>query len=211
MEAALELSSNGDIQIPDHIQGRHEKESKSEVDKNQNLCSPCGKLFGDRTKLKAHNDIAHTYDVQMCEVCSKEFKNRISLRHHVRDVHTIDTINCKECDKQFKNKYRLEVHMKCFHERSLDCICYVCGKKYKNDYALKRHMKRVCLNKQLMTRRHKKFAIDGKEEGSEGRYCKECDRTFGTEKALRRHHTVSHLWGPRICQVCSLTSKNIAS
>ena len=186
-------------------------ESKPEENKRKDYkiwCSPCGKLFKDKTNIKAHNGIVHTYDIQMCEVCSREFKNKISLKHHVRIVHTIKTINCKECNKEFKNEYRLDCHMKCFHERSFDCICYVCGKKYKNDYALKRHMKKLCLNKQSKTRRHKNFATYGKVEGSKGRYCKECDRTFGTEKALRRHQRVTHEWGPRTWHLCPMTYKN---
>ena len=209
MEAARESSSLGNrhFQIPDDFPDSHGNDSKSE----ENRCLPCGKLFKDRNKLKAHNDYVHTYDIQICEVCSKEFKNRITLRHHVR-IHTIKTINCKECNKEFKNDYRLECHMKCFHERSLDCICYVCGNKYKNDYALKRHMKKVCLGKKLATKRnYEKRAKDGEQDGSEGRYCKECDKTFETEKALKRHRTLNHEWGAQKCPLCPLSAQSIGS
>ena len=210
MEAVTLLLSSTE-RSKEHVQISDFK-TKSHKDASDQIkiwCEPCGKSYKNKNKLKEHNTAAHTYDVQMCEVCSHEFKNPVTLRHHIRLVHTVKTVNCKECNKEFKNAILLDNHMKCFHERSPNCICYVCGRKYKNDYALKRHIKKVCSGKQ--TRRNKKHVMEGKQNGSEDRYCKECDKTFGTKDAFRRHHRRSHEWGTRSCHLCSQTFKTIDS
>lgn len=128
-------------------------ESKSKVEEKKTeekqMCSTCGRLFPDRTKLKEHEE-THLGIMTACEICGKQFIHKNYLRKHVRNVHTKTNKNerrfkCKidGCEWTFAYQQCLIRHRARRHgivkNRN---ACPICGKEFpESTYHLNRHLK----------------------------------------------------------------------
>ena len=154
-----------------------------------------------------HRKTVHVYDFQSCNACGKEFKNGIHLGTHLKNIHGKEAHACKECKKEFKTYRTMRHHIVIAHEDNLDRICHICGVLYESNYAMKKHMKSICSQRPSKRQTH---IVNGKQDCSEGGYCKDCDKTFKTTRSFHMHKT-THILGPSKCCLCLFTCSDSTS
>ncbi|KAJ4448808.1 hypothetical protein ANN_00199 [Periplaneta americana] len=129
-------------------------------------CSVCGKSFGKRYNLQAHEAIhrddrpfkcdtceksfrkfhllqrhesTHTSDKPFkCQICEKNFARLEYLRKH-EAIHTDEKhFKCSSCDKRFRQRHHLLVH-ELTHKDEKPLKCDICGKGFGNPHFFRLH------------------------------------------------------------------------
>ena len=148
---------------------RYERHIANHPSEKHYLCGTCGKTFARMSHLEKHIR-THTEERRhICEVCGAAF---ILPHHLVRHnlIHSGDRpFQCEICNKSFTRKAGLTQHQY-VHNGIRPYICDVegCGKQFTDRTTLRRHS--------LTHSREKPFI------------CKECDKTFRTKSACRKHY-----------------------
>ena len=148
---------------------RYERHIANHPSEKHYLCETCGKTFARMSHLEKHIR-THTEERRhVCDVCGAAF---ILPHHLVRHnlIHTGDRpFQCEICNKSFTRKAGLTQHQY-VHNGIRPYICDVegCGKQFTDRTTLRRHS--------LTHSREKPFI------------CKECDKTFRTKSACRKHY-----------------------
>ena len=164
--------------INEHIRAVHEKNYK---------CDICLRKFGKITDMKRHKYLIHNMEYEefskialerkLCPICGKVCKAR-SLRAHIAGVHE-KNFECEVCLKRFGKSIDIKRHLSSIHGIGMvpkvnrgpkhGEMCPVCGKMVRNASI---HVKHV---------HEKKFQ------------CELCDRVFGYNIDLIRHHRSKHV------------------
>ena len=148
---------------------RYERHIANHPSEKHYLCGTCGKTFARMSHLEKHIR-THTEERRhICEVCGAAF---ILPHHLVRHmlIHSGDRpFQCEICNKTFTRKAGLTQHQY-VHNGIRPYLCDVegCGKQFTDRTTLRRHS--------LTHSREKPFI------------CKECDKTFRTKSACRKHY-----------------------
>lgn len=118
--------------------------STSKVESKQ-MCSTCGRLFADRSRLKEHEE-THLGIMSTCKICGKQFLHKNYLRKHVRSVHSQErpfVCNVDGCEWAFSYQQCLKRHQARRHGMITNRnACPICSKEFPDStYHLKRHLK----------------------------------------------------------------------
>lgn len=109
------------------------------------MCSICGRLFPDKSKMIAHEK-THFGIMASCHICGKKFQYKNYLRKHIRYVHGNERPFACEidgCEWRFKYQPCLKRHQARRHGLVNNRNeCPICGKEFPDStYHLKRHLK----------------------------------------------------------------------
>lgn len=148
---------------------RYERHIANHPSEKHYLCGTCGKTFARMSHLEKHIR-THTEERRhICDVCGAAF---ILPHHLVRHnlIHSGDRpFQCEICNKSFTRKAGLTQHQYVHNGiRPYLCDFEGCGKQFTDRTTLRRHS--------LTHSREKPFI------------CKECDKTFRTKSACRKHY-----------------------
>ena len=123
-----------------------------------------------------------------------EISNPLSLEN--MGIQTSGMFKCKSCGRVFKRKETLKAHYIRLHTDIHRFSCEECGEKFKFFYYLNRH-KRLRHPKENLTETsskdlplQKKKILRYRSVGD--RFCKVCNKEFGTPSALKNHHIRMH-------------------
>lgn len=111
----------------------------------KHMCSTCGRLFPDRSKLKDHEQ-SHMGIMSSCKFCGKQFLHKDSLRKHERMGHAQErrfSCNVDGCEWAFRYPQNLKRHQARRHGMVTNRnACPICSKEFPDStYHLKRHLK----------------------------------------------------------------------
>lgn len=117
---------------------------KTKVQTKQ-MCSICGRLYPDRSKLLAHEK-SHSGIMISCEICDKKFVHKNYLRKHIRSVHSRErpfVCNVDGCEWTFAYQQCFKRHQARRHGMVRNRnACPICSKEFpESTYHLKRHLK----------------------------------------------------------------------
>ena len=148
---------------------RYDRHVANHPSEKHYLCHACQKTFTRMSHLDKHLRTHTDERRHVCAVCGAAF---ILPHHLVRHslVHTgVRPFECDICHKQFTRKAGLSQHQY-VHTGVRPFVCDVqsCEKQFTDRTTLRRHM--------LTHSREKPFI------------CKECDKTFRTKSACRKHY-----------------------
>lgn len=114
--------------------------------KKMHMCSVCGKLFPDRSNMRAHERSHDGIKVLTCEVCNKKFANNFSLKKHIKAIHNKERpfiCNIDGCKWTFAQQSPFARHQARRHGMVKNRNpCPICSKEFPDStYHLKRHLK----------------------------------------------------------------------
>ena len=169
------------------------------------VCEECGKSFTNRNQLTIHQalprcDFMSSKEVIFnCDKCQDSFNTVRGFISHYQEMHgefppnlpvdSTSTFMCDQCPKIFLWKESLKAHKRKIHQDTLSKStntkktyqCQVCSRTFTQKHNLDEHIKRD----------HEKNTPE---------QCDECNRSFGTEKALKAHKYNMHR---RVkCEIC---------
>lgn len=127
-----------------HPDGTAEEKTKWKAGPKQ-MCSVCGRLFPDKSKMIAHEK-THFGIMTSCEICGKKFLHKHYLRKHIKSVHSNHRpfgCNIDGCNWSFAYPQCLKRHQARKHGMVTNRNeCPICGKDFPDStYHLKRHLK----------------------------------------------------------------------
>ncbi|XP_066930617.1 uncharacterized protein [Clytia hemisphaerica] len=148
---------------------RYERHIQNHPSEKHYLCETCHKTFTRVSHLEKHIKTHTEERSHLCEVCGAAF---ILPHHLVRHmlVHSGERpYQCEVCNKTFTRKAGLTQHQHVHTGlRPYGCEHENCGRYFTDKTTLRRHM---------MTHSSEKPFV-----------CKECDKTFRTKSACRKHY-----------------------
>lgn len=106
-------------------------EAAPTVTKAKQMCSVCGRLFPDRSKMLAH-ERTHLGILTSCDLCDKKFTHKSYLRKHISGVHAKErpfACGISGCDWRFSYQQCLKRHQARLHGMvTKENKCHICGK-----------------------------------------------------------------------------------
>lgn len=143
-------------------------------------CLVCGKMFPEKTNLRAHK-VIHEEGKYKCDVCGKKFNKINNLQKH-KIIHTGDKpYSCPVCGREFADPSSSKRHQRT-HTGLKPYECGLCGKHFSDTSLLNRHKKR-----------HMKIRPYG---------CPQCDKSFSNSDHLNRHVRTHTGERPYECGIC---------
>ena len=162
----------------------------------------------------------------ICIMSGKQFKSQKTLTEHNRDVHIEEEIPCSLCDKTFRTKKHLANHKFSQHTEKESLQCDIksddteCSYHTKSVSNLNAHKKRVqnaiqqfkfsCSSCDFKAGTKYKLERHSCKKSMESlpseKSCKQCRKTFSTQKALKRHTKVHNKDEP-VFSAISVTTK----
>ena len=177
------------------------------------LCNECGKIFGNKLKLKRHKRTMHeSKGGCLCNECGKMYKNSRDLKRHRKAIHMKirETYTCPICKKEgtykyysdfFKHKQRCEADLP---ENAERYPCTICGEKFGTYYNWKNHHY-VCSGEKP------KRSLNSKPTIYECHF-ENCDYKNRMKIRLKNHINTVHLNLPEIrnyfCDTCGKSFKD---
>lgn len=147
-------------------------------------CNVCGIELPDNEAVEQHKKMHSGMKTYGCELCGKSFLDSLRLRMHLLSHSAGEkAIVCDQCGAQFQTEESLESHRKIHTGSDMALFCLLCGKRFQAQPALQQHME--------------------VHAGVRSYICSECNRTFPSHTALKRHIR-SHTAGdhPYECEFC---------
>ncbi|XP_034089248.1 zinc finger and BTB domain-containing protein 16-A [Gymnodraco acuticeps] len=147
-------------------------------------CNVCGVELPDNEAVEQHKKMHSGMKTYGCELCGKSFLDSLRLRMHLLSHSAGEkAIVCDQCGAQFQTEESLESHRKIHTGSDMALFCLLCGKRFQAQPALQQHME--------------------VHAGVRSYICSECNRTFPSHTALKRHIR-SHTAGdhPYECEFC---------
>lgn len=109
--------SNSEAEAEVTFKDRAESEPISETlfvkKREYNICTYCGKMFDNSTKLAKHKYHVHAHNNMRlfpCSMCSASFNHNFDLKKHIARKHSGSNFKCHTCQKLFKTNYTLKRH-----------------------------------------------------------------------------------------------------
>ena len=137
-------------------------------------CSFCEKTFATKGITKRHEDVTHTQtNFKICDECGSNFSTRRGLEAHLQKAHGIlNRFKCEKCSTYFLTEEGMKQHVAI--NSCKESTCPVCGKIFPCKSKLTQHM-RVHSDE----RRHFE--------------CVDCAKQFNHEQSLKQHIDIIHL------------------
>ncbi|KAM9322286.1 uncharacterized protein KZ484_020503 [Pholidichthys leucotaenia] len=144
-------------------------------------CNTCGKKMRCASQLARHSR-SHTCEKAFsCETCGNSFRKYSDLNTHMRTHTGEKPFSCKICGKCFSHRSGLTYHMR-IHTGEKPVSCETCGKCFSQHCALKIHM-----------RTH---------TGEKPFFCKTCGKCFSQVNSLKDHMRTHTGEKPFSCETC---------
>ncbi|VDP89246.1 unnamed protein product [Echinostoma caproni] len=177
-------------------------------------CVHCYERFSDRRLWRTHMDKHNEGYAHRCTECGRAFRLRPSLLHHIRTHHADDQgpATCEYCGLSYPKRVSLRYHMYRMHNQELTHECAICQRRFRLETELRRHAKeihggavrceichKVCNNLRCYAQHRQKHFRTRLYQ------CTDCQTTFKSKLAMKRHIRVEHLQlGPEKfeCQIC---------
>ncbi|VEL36675.1 unnamed protein product [Protopolystoma xenopodis] len=185
-------------------------------------CAHCHQRFSDRREWRTHLDKHTEGYTHACPECGRSFRLRQSLVHHINTHHGDDEmpIDCEFCGITFPKRSSLRFHIQRTHSREMAHECSMCQRRFRLETDLRRHMKethsgavkceicnKICNNLRCYSQHRQKHFRTRIYQ------CTDCQATFKSKLAMKRHIRVQHLQlGPERfeCQICGKIVTQIA-
>ena len=167
-------------------------------------CRQCGRTFGTKRQLHAH-ERAHLTELVSCSKCMAKFTTKRTLVVHTRSVHGAERIKClvKNCPIQFSRTDNMRAHMRTYHPGATLKLKHVLIKGGEargaagdspidkgDDEFVVRHQCHIC-QKNYSTRSYLLMHIQNAHEGKSYE-CPECDKVFNSRGYFHRHFAAAH-------------------
>ncbi|XP_030028819.2 zinc finger protein 425 isoform X2 [Manduca sexta] len=158
---------------------------KHDVSSGDLVCAVCKFRFTKQSKLTHHAAIhAFRYACNKCDVITSASDQ---MKKHIQ-WHDGVLYKCQYCDEVLTKKTSFLSHLRIKHPSQF--VCDACGYSYISALGLKQHKSRM--HKHLATQKEKEDPKKVKAEKEESSmYCEECDMTFLSEEAWKRHTVTS--------------------
>lgn len=124
-----------------------------------------------------------------CNDCEKIFFARKKLRKHLVSHSAVRAFSCNICYKTFKQKYEVTAHKRSHEKPSFQCD--ICSKMF--------------IHKSHLTCHRRKHIEDCVE------YCKECNKSFISNRAYKHHIDVCHNKSFCMCDICGAKLSTISA
>jgi len=157
------------------------KMGETSVNHNANIVST--KTEG---KINEVQKIDASIKPHQCNVCGNSFKRKSDLNVHLK-IHTeVKPYNCDQCNKSFVQNCNFRRHLKT-HVADSSRYCAVCDLYFKQKNQLLVHMR---IHDNPDSKRYK---------------CDQCDKSFATNKYLKKHLVVHTGIKAYKCEICNNT------
>ncbi|KAG5675157.1 hypothetical protein PVAND_005083 [Polypedilum vanderplanki] len=180
---------------------KHFQKCHDEEEKDQFMCSYCGKILMTERNLKLHIHAIHKNLRYDCTVCSKSFTYKSAMyRHRDREHGKGKIFQCDKCPQRVGTKHELILHNERHHNSMREIakpeyMCVHCGICFPSSFVLSRHERRI-------------HGVNG--DIDDQKECGICHEQFKDFYWKRKHTAQVHLNGKRImrrCQYCSAEFK----
>ncbi|KAH8857586.1 Zinc finger protein 26 [Schistosoma japonicum] len=193
---------------------RHSREVHDDPFPSIYECMHCYERFTDKRVWRAHMDKHNEGYSHRCMECGRAFRLRPSLLHHMRCHHGDDQgpATCEYCGLIYPKRSSLRYHIFRMHNQELAHECFMCQRRFRLETELRRHVKemhsgavkceichKVCANLRCYAQHRQKHFRTRIYQ------CTDCQTTFKSKLAMKRHIRVEHLQlGPEKfeCQIC---------
>ncbi|TPP62472.1 Zinc finger protein [Fasciola gigantica] len=193
---------------------KHSREAHNDPNPSIYECVHCYERFSDRRLWRTHMDKHNEGYAHRCAECGRAFRLRPSLLHHMRTHHADDQgpATCEYCGLSYPKRVSLRYHMYRMHNQELTHECAICQRRFRLETELRRHAKeihggavrceichKVCNNLRCYAQHRQKHFRTRLYQ------CTDCQTTFKSKLAMKRHIRVEHLQlGPEKfeCQIC---------
>ncbi|KER31591.1 hypothetical protein T265_02227 [Opisthorchis viverrini] len=193
---------------------KHAREAHGDINPAMYECPHCYERFTDKRCWRTHMDKHNEGYSQRCVECGRAFRLRASLLHHIRTHHGDDQgpATCEYCGMTYPRRASLRYHIYRMHNQELAHECTMCQRRFRVENELRRHVKemhsgavrceichKVCNNLRCYAQHRQKHFRTRIYQ------CTDCQTTFKSKLAMKRHIRVEHLQlGPEKfeCQIC---------
>ncbi|CAH8644367.1 unnamed protein product [Dicrocoelium dendriticum] len=193
---------------------KHARDVHNEFAPAMYECTHCYERFSDKRCWRTHLDKHNEGYSQRCLECGRAFRLRASLLHHIRTHHGEDQgpATCEYCGLTYPKRGSLRYHIFRMHNQELAHECTMCQRRFRLETELRRHVKemhsgavrceichKVCSNLRCYAQHRQKHFRTRIYQ------CTDCQATFKSKLAMKRHIRVEHLQlGPERfeCQIC---------
>ncbi|GBM83657.1 Zinc finger protein ZFP69 [Araneus ventricosus] len=107
---------------------------------NSFACDVCGKVFGKKKLLHAHERTHTGKKPFVCYTCDRRFTQKIDLTRHLRTHSGEKPFACPRCDKKFRQKQHLNDHLRT-HTGEKPFACHICRKGFARKHHLQNHLR----------------------------------------------------------------------
>ena len=190
---------------------------------HRNVCTICGKEFGNRHYIKKHIEAVHKQTRNYrCNFCDKTYTDSTPLRLH-KEIHSADLsrkeYNCSQCESAFYTRSSLEAHVRKVHNKTL-VTCKICSVAV-DKYSLKQHSKRhydlsakahQCGSCSKVCGSEKDLKTHSKVHGSKEKvyHCEDCPKSYSQREYLKKHIRYKHKNSEEGKWKCSICDKYFA-
>lgn len=205
---------------------QHSREVHGEEAPAMYACPHCGERFKDRKFWRTHLDRHSDQLTHECHVCHKAFRMRQTLLQHIRNTHIDNAdgpVTCDYCGQVYPRRVSLRHHIYRMHTiegQEMRFECDICARRFRLETEMRRHVKemhsgamecdicnKMCPNLRCLTQHRQKHFRTRIYQ------CTDCQATFKSKLAMKRHIRVEHLQlGPEKfqCQICGKVVTQIA-
>lgn len=119
---------------------RNRHEGQMHTGSHKLPCCCCGKLFGNRYKLKLHRLKQQIQPPPRCQDCGWVFAAQEYLDDHIRQVSRNLPLECLVCNHRYHSQLALMRHLK-YHTRKMEHECPSCLGRFPSENLLTKHLR----------------------------------------------------------------------